>query len=69
MDLSPNYAGTMMGMSNMVANVMGFVTPMVIGFIIEGNVSVNRRENSNYFNTTTFGSILSYVTILCPHAM
>ena len=38
MDLSPNYAGTLMGITNTMANIAGFVTPYVVGSIIEGNV-------------------------------
>merc|ERR1719357_2200277 len=36
-DLSPNYAGTVMGVLNMVGNVAGFVTPYIVGTIINGN--------------------------------
>ena len=38
MDLSPNYAGTLMGITNTMANIAGFVAPYVVGSIIEGNV-------------------------------
>jgi len=37
MDLAPNYAGTMMGITNTMANITGFVTPYVTGVIIDGN--------------------------------
>ena len=40
MDLSPNYAGTLMGITNTMANIAGFVTPYVVGSIIEGNVRI-----------------------------
>ena len=33
-DLSPNYAGTLMGISNTVANIPGFLAPLVNGIII-----------------------------------
>ena len=39
MDLSPNYAGTLMGITNTMANIAGFVTPYIVGTIINGNVS------------------------------
>ena len=39
MDLSPNYAGTVMGVVNMVGNVTGFIAPYIVGTIINGNVS------------------------------
>ena len=41
-DLSPNYAGTMMGITNMFANICGFVTPYVTGAIINENVSFTK---------------------------
>lgn len=37
-ELSPNYAGTLFGMTNTVANVCGFVTPFVTGYITQDNV-------------------------------
>lgn len=39
-DLSPNYAGTLMGITNMFANICGFVTPAVAGALTNNNVSV-----------------------------
>ena len=33
-DLSPNYAGTLMGISNTIANIPGFLAPLVNGVII-----------------------------------
>ena len=38
-ELSPNYAGTLMGITNTVGNIPGFVTPYVAGALTEGNVS------------------------------
>ena len=42
-ELSPNYAGTLFGITNMVANLTGFITPWVAGNITNYNV---RRSNS-----------------------
>lgn len=33
-DLSPNYAGTMMGITNCLANIMSIVAPLLVGFIV-----------------------------------
>jgi len=33
-DLAPNYAGTLMGITNTALNVMGFVAPMIVGKIV-----------------------------------
>ena len=37
MELSPNYAGTLMGIANMVGNVTGFVAPYVSGDWVNHN--------------------------------
>ncbi len=39
MDLSPNYAGTLMGITNTFANMGGFAAPYFTGYITNGNVS------------------------------
>jgi len=36
MDLAPNYAGTMMGITNTIGNFAGFVAPYITGLIING---------------------------------
>ncbi|XP_067632680.1 putative inorganic phosphate cotransporter isoform X2 [Eurosta solidaginis] len=33
-DLSPNYAGIMMGISNCAANIMSIIAPLVVGFVV-----------------------------------
>ena len=38
-DLAPNFAGTLMGLTNGAANVMGFVAPMLVGWIVNDSVS------------------------------
>ena len=38
-DLSPNYAGTLMGISNTIANIPGFLAPLVNGVIIGEKVT------------------------------
>lgn len=43
-DLSPNYAGTLMGITNMFANISGFVTPYVTGAITENNVRASNCD-------------------------
>ena len=39
MDLSPNYAGSLMALINTTANMTGFLTPYVASTITSGNVS------------------------------
>ncbi|KAL0272549.1 UNVERIFIED_CONTAM: hypothetical protein PYX00_005477 [Menopon gallinae] len=38
-DLSPNFAGTMMGITNCVSNIFSIIGPLVVGFIGTGNDS------------------------------
>ena len=38
-ELSANYAGTLMGITNTAANIAGFAAPYVTGMIIHGSVS------------------------------
>ena len=49
-ELSPNYAGTLFGITNMVANLTGFITPWVAGNITNYNV----RKNSFRFRQMVF---------------
>ena len=39
MDIAPRFAGTLMGLTNTVANIMGAIAPMIVGQIIDGHVS------------------------------
>ena len=39
MELSPNYAGTLMGMTTTFANMTGFLGPLFTGAITNNNVS------------------------------
>jgi hypothetical protein len=39
MELSPNYAGTLMGMTTMLANMTGFIGPLFAGAVTDKNVS------------------------------
>lgn len=40
-DLSPNYAGTLMGITNGAANVMSALAPLVVGLVVDDVVSYN----------------------------
>ena len=51
MDIAPNYAGTMMGITNMVGNIAGFVTPYVTGAIINEN---QPGDNPSIFQSFIF---------------
>jgi len=36
-DMSPNFAGTLLGITNGFGNIMGFLAPAVTGYIINAN--------------------------------
>jgi hypothetical protein len=38
-DLSPNYAGTLMGITSCLANIMSIIAPMLVGLIVTNEVS------------------------------
>lgn len=40
LDLAPNFAGTLMGITNTFATIPGFVAPQVVGMLIDGHVSL-----------------------------
>lgn len=37
-DLAPNFAGTLMGISNCTANCMSILAPLVVGLIVSNEV-------------------------------
>ena len=38
-DLSPNFAGILMGITNCAANIMSIIAPLIVGFIVTNEVS------------------------------
>ena len=42
-DVASNYAGIMMGMTNSVANICGFLAPYIIGIIVTTEVSIGKQ--------------------------
>ena len=38
-EVSPNYAGSVMGIVNGISNISGIVAPMAVAALVEGNVS------------------------------
>lgn len=47
-DIAPNFAGTLMGLTNMVANTMGFLAPLAISHIIEGHEDIQHWQTVFY---------------------
>lgn len=39
-DLSPNFAGTMMGITNGVSNIFSLVGPLVVGIVVTTEVAI-----------------------------
>jgi len=42
MELTPNFAGTLMGMTTMIANTTGFLAPLFSGAVTNDNVRIQR---------------------------
>ena len=49
-ELTSNYSGTLMGVTNTAANMAGFMAPYVTGLVIDGNVSISSLESLKYLN-------------------
>lgn len=43
MDLSPNFAGTLMALTNSIANIMSVLGPLSVGHILSNNNSIDVR--------------------------
>lgn len=43
LDISPNFAGTLMGMTNTLANLVSICAPLYVGYIVTDNVSIYTR--------------------------
>ena len=52
-DMSPNYAGVIVGLSSTAANLMGFMVPYTAGLITDGQV---RQGSKNFFPVLLFGT-------------
>lgn len=65
-DMAPNFAGTMMGITNCFANIVSIIAPLVAGLILQDEVSNYQLEmllllgqqyycnhHHNYFNHLT----------------
>lgn len=53
LDLAPNFAGTLMGLTMGISNVMSILAPIFVGYVVTDPVSTNRyqyRDDSNDFN-------------------
>lgn len=46
-DLSPNYAGTLMGITNGSANVMSALAPLAVGMVVSDVVSLKGNVKMN----------------------
>ncbi|XP_053964654.1 putative inorganic phosphate cotransporter [Anastrepha ludens] len=47
-DLSPNFAGILMGVANCMANLMGVLAPLLVGFIVTDTKNVNQWRTIFY---------------------
>ena len=58
-DLAPNFAGTLMGITNSIATIPGFVAPLVAGTLVNEHVS-----NISIFFANTI--LMMFITTIFP---
>ncbi|XP_030560792.1 sialin [Drosophila novamexicana] len=44
-DLSPNYAGIVLGVSGMIGGMPGFISPFIVGILTQGNQTIEAWKN------------------------
>ncbi|KAM8711619.1 hypothetical protein ACLKA7_012174 [Drosophila subpalustris] len=44
-DLSPNYAGIVLGVSGMIGGMPGFISPFIVGILTQGNQTIDAWKN------------------------
>ena len=49
-DIAPNFAGTLMALTNTAATVGGIFVPIFVGYVTKGNVSVDSWIRINLFD-------------------
>lgn len=51
MDLSPNFAGSLMGLTNSIANIMSILGPITVGYLLtsDGTVEASHLLFSDFF--------------------
>ncbi|CAL1268952.1 unnamed protein product [Larinioides sclopetarius] len=60
LDMSPEYAGTLLGITNTIANLTGFITPLVVGALTEGKNTLHQWRIA--FGIT--GSLLAFASFI-----
>lgn len=59
-DIAPNYAGTLVALTNTVATLPGIIVPLFVGYITKGNVSVH--VNIGHINCNNLSTVVFYLT-------
>lgn len=54
LDLSPNYASTLFGITNAMANIMSFIAPLVVGAVVTDEVSTNNHTTIKTLSNKIF---------------
>ncbi|CAB3367103.1 Hypothetical predicted protein [Cloeon dipterum] len=62
-DISPNYAGTLMALTNMAATIPGFIVPVFVGELTHGNQSLGQWQII-FFTTVGFYVVEVVVYVL-----
>ncbi|KAL7737230.1 hypothetical protein ACLKA6_005412 [Drosophila palustris] len=54
MDLSPNFAGTLMGITNCAANVMSILAPLIVGLIVKDETNASQWQIVFFFTALVY---------------
>ncbi|XP_034478853.1 putative inorganic phosphate cotransporter [Drosophila innubila] len=54
MDLSPNFAGTLMGITNCAANVMSILAPLIVGLIVRNEKDASQWQIVFFFTALVY---------------
>lgn len=50
LDIAPQYAGVLMGITNCLATLPGIISPYLVGIIVDVSVSFTVHEHMHYLN-------------------
>lgn len=54
LELSPNYAGTLKGATGTIANICGFITPALVGFLTDEHQTIKAWNNVFYLSSAIY---------------
>lgn len=56
-DLSPNYASVLFGISGLITNAAGIISPMIVGILTNNNVRIVYNMDNNIAKNSSFKNV------------